>query len=231
MGVAAQFWSGTARTTAAAKSEWTPGHRRRSNDGWPIAWSSRSAASCAIVRSDPRTGVVSQRGTGRAAPPRAQGRSQAPLRAPPAAPRPRRRAAARGDPAAANPASARPLAPIHDRHLPGGNQHRGDHLHRPRQAGANDARQRRPRPLAGTRGAHPALPHPGPCSQAKQQPHLSDAASRVGWPGESHPRAPTDPGVTVSRHRALLISTDTSGPGASGRTVRAVSRAVRSTTC
>jgi len=26
-----------------------------------------------------------------------------------------------------------------------------------------------------------------------------------GGPGESHPRAPTDPGVTVSRHRALLI--------------------------
>ena len=27
-----------------------------------------------------------------------------------------------------------------------------------------------------------------------------------GGPGESHPRAPSDPGVTVSRHRALLIS-------------------------
>ena len=52
-----------------------------------------------------------------------------------------------------------------------------------------------------------------------------------GGPGESHPRAPTDPGVTVSRHRALLISPDRSGPGASGRTGRAVSRAVRSTTC
>ena len=43
-----------------------------------------------------------------------------------------------------------------------------------------------------------------------------------GGPGESHPRAPSDPGVTVSRHRALLISTDTSGPVASGRTGRAV---------
>ena len=28
-----------------------------------------------------------------------------------------------------------------------------------------------------------------------------------GGPGESHPRAPTDPGVTVSRHRALLALT------------------------
>jgi hypothetical protein len=56
-------------------------------------------------------------------------------------------------------------------------QHRGNHLHRPRQAGANDARQRRPRPLVGTRGSAAALPRRGPCSQAKQQPHLSDAAS------------------------------------------------------
>ena len=28
---------------------------------------------------------------------------------------------------------------------------------------------------------------------------------RSGGPGESHPRAPTDPGVTVSRHRALVL--------------------------
>jgi acyl-coenzyme A synthetase/AMP-(fatty) acid ligase len=26
----------------------------------------------------------------------------------------------------------------------------------------------------------------------------------VGWPGASQPPAPSDPGVTVSRHRALL---------------------------
>ena len=79
---------------------------------------------------------------------------------------------ARGDPAAANPASARPLAPVSDRHLPGGNQHRGDHLHRPRQAGANDARQRRPRPLAGTRGSAPGAPAPRPLlsSQAAATP-------------------------------------------------------------
>jgi hypothetical protein len=28
---------------------------------------------------------------------------------------------------------------------------------------------------------------------------------RVGWPGALQPPAPSDPGVTVSRHRALLI--------------------------
>ena len=36
--------------------------------------------------------------------------------------------------------------------------------------------------------------------------------SESGGPGGSHPRAPSDPGVTVSRHRALLISS--SGVGA-----------------
>jgi len=29
---------------------------------------------------------------------------------------------------------------------------------------------------------------------------------RVGWPGAFQPPAPSDPGVTVSRHRALLTS-------------------------
>ena len=31
-----------------------------------------------------------------------------------------------------------------------------------------------------------------------------DPVAVVGWPGASQPPAPTDPGVTVSRHRALL---------------------------
>ncbi len=64
-----------------------------------------------------------------------------------------------GDPAAADPAPARSLAPVNDRHLPGGDQHRGDHLDRPLKAGADDARQRRPRPRAGNRGSAAALPH------------------------------------------------------------------------
>ena len=42
------------------------------------------------------------------------------------------------------------------------------------------------------------------------------ASSRVGWPGASQPPAPTNPGVTVSRHRALLIGPNTSAPSASG---------------
>jgi hypothetical protein len=58
----------------------------------------------------------------------------------------------------------------------------------------------------------------------------TSASARVGWPGASQPPAPTDPGVTVSRHRALLIGPNTSAPSASGRTGRAVSRAVRPAT-
>jgi hypothetical protein len=38
----------------------------------------------------------------------------------------------------------------------------------------------------------------------------------LGSPGASQPPAPTDPGVTVSRHRALLIGPSTRGPRASG---------------
>jgi integrase len=49
-----------------------------------------------------------------------KGRRQAPVRAPPAAPCPRRRAVARGDPASVDSAPARPLASIDHRHLPEG---------------------------------------------------------------------------------------------------------------
>ena len=40
----------------------------------------------------------------------------------------------------------------------------------------------------------------------------------VGWPGALQPPAPSDPGVTVSRHRALVILvTRTWGPTPNGR--------------
>ena len=127
-------------------------------------------------RSDPRPGVVSQRRTRRAAPARAQGRSQAPVRAPPAAPRARRRAHARGDRAAADPTPARPLAPVNDRHLPRGDQQRGDHLDRPRQTRTDDARQRRPRPVAEPRERIRSRDS-DPARQASQRPRASDAAN------------------------------------------------------
>jgi len=65
------------------------------------------------------------------------------------------RAAARGDPAAADPAPTRALAPVNHRHLPPGHRHRGDHRHGPRTARPDDARQRRPRFVGRTAGAQP----------------------------------------------------------------------------
>ena len=70
---------------------------------------------------------------------------------PPAAPRPRRRTAARRDRAAAHPAPARPLTSVNDRDIPGRHRYRGNHLDSPRAARADDARQRRARPVAELR--------------------------------------------------------------------------------
>jgi|SRR5450755_3020199 len=52
----------------------------------------------------------------------------------------------------------------------------------------------------------------------QQMLERGQALLRSGGPGESRPRAPADPGVTVSRHRALLILlTRMRGPTASAR--------------
>jgi integrase len=66
-----------------------------------------------------------------------------PLRAAPAAPRPRRRARPRGRAAQRDPAPARPRQPRHDLDLPPRDRHRGDHRHRARQARTDDVRHRR----------------------------------------------------------------------------------------
>jgi hypothetical protein len=150
-------------------------------------------------------GLVSHRSAGRASRPRAQGGRQASVRAAPAAPCARGRVVARGDPAAADPAPARPLTPVDDRHLPGGHQQRGDHLHPLRKTGADDPRQRRPRPVEALAGAHPALPRPR--SQAKQQPPLTDPASPKQSPADhaatSHSGIPpTNQSSRSGRHRA-----------------------------
>jgi hypothetical protein len=49
------------------------------------------------------------------------------------------------------------LASVDDRNLSSGHRQRGDHLHRPRPARSDDARQRRARPIAN-RGSAQALP-------------------------------------------------------------------------
>ena len=122
-------------------------------------------------------GVVSQRGAERASPPRAKGRSPTPVGAAPAPPCARRGAAARGDPAAVDPAPTRTLASLDHRHLPPGDRLRGDHLHRPRAARADDACQRRPRPVSATVRERMmrsrTLWHA--CLPGKQQPGVSAA--------------------------------------------------------
>jgi hypothetical protein len=73
---------------------------------------------------------------------------------------------------------------------------------RGRCAGSPDAR--RSALLLSTRSGHAsAVPH-------------APGLDGVGWPGALQPPAPTDPGVTVSRHRALLISRSACGSCASG---------------
>jgi len=59
---------------------------------------------------------------------------------------------------------------------------------------------------------------PAPCSSRRRSLHTREVGGSKppvpilrnlalsGRPGESHPQAPSDPGVTVSRHRALLTS-------------------------
>jgi hypothetical protein len=92
---------------------------------------------------------------------RRSGRSP-PVRAAPAAPRPCRRARARGRAAERDPAPARSHQPRHDLDLPPRDRHRGDHRDRPRPARPNDVGDRRSAPVASrppqAAGALRALP-------------------------------------------------------------------------
>jgi hypothetical protein len=100
----------------------------------------------------------------------------------PAAPRARRRAATRRDPAAADPAPARPRISLDDRHPSAGDLLREDHLDRPRPAGADDARQRRPRPVDDLRER---------MMRSRAQHHLLLATATP--PGTSRWRNPEQP--------------------------------------
>ena len=121
-----------------------------SGHGLPTAWSFRSGR-CSPIDAEPSAGAVGQRGAVRASPPRAPGRSPTTVGAAPAPPCARRRAAARRNPAAADPAPTRPLTSVNDRHLPPRDRHRRDHLDGPRAARTDDARWRRPRSVAKPR--------------------------------------------------------------------------------
>src|SRR6266542_1412676 len=73
-------------------------------------------------------------------------------------------------------------------------------------------RPRMPRASSGRgRGSAPASPEPSSldmpgCCHGRRCPPRGPTRGSGGWPGASQPPAPTDPGVTVSRHRALLTS-------------------------
>ncbi|TDD31381.1 hypothetical protein E1288_46550, partial [Saccharopolyspora elongata] len=56
--------------------------------------------------------------------------------------------------------------------------------------------------------AHTETTHAGEQQRLPQRDPISDPRNRSssGGPGESHPRAPTERSVTVSRHSALLIA-------------------------
>ena len=112
-----------------------------------------------VMRADPRTAVGERRRSRRVPPPRRPGRGETPLRATPAAPRPRRRARQGGRSAQHHPAPTRTRQPRHDQHLPPRNRHRGDHRHRPRSAPTDDVRLRRTHPLTSRhREGAPRLP-------------------------------------------------------------------------
>src|ERR1039458_7494667 len=49
------------------------------------------------------------------------------------------------------------------------------------------------------------MPRPSFGGSDRAAPGRFGTLGTVGWPGASQPPAPSDPGVTVSRHRALLI--------------------------
>ena len=72
-----------------------------------------------------------------------EGRSAAPLRPPPAAPRARCRDGPRRCLAQGDPTPAGPRQPRHDVGLSRRHRHRGDHRHRPQPAGTDDLRDRR----------------------------------------------------------------------------------------
>ena len=123
------------KVIAGARSAWTPGRGPRSSHGQPTVRGCPSGRCSACSTARPRGRAWSDNAA------RVELRHLA-LKAgvrrrfapPPAQARARRRAHARRDPTAADPAPTGPLAPVNDRHLPRGDQHRRDHLDRPRPA-------------------------------------------------------------------------------------------------
>ena len=116
-----------------------------------------------------------------------------------------------------------------------------DRSGRPANFTSRSAAVPRLRPAKRGKGASAVAPIAVRAIEAATGPEIralqvrADPQAQVGSPGALQPPAPTDPGVTVSRHPALLIrllvNTGRSvGPSASGRRGRAVVCAARPTT-
>src|SRR5215203_3159226 len=122
-------------------------------DDWRLR--STPALACAPARDAGRDAVLRDRwpnarealdACSRAQPPAPglnEGRSAAPLRSPPAAPRARCRDGPRRCLAQRDPTPARPRQPRRDVGLSRRHRHRGDHRYRPQPAGTDDLRDRR----------------------------------------------------------------------------------------
>jgi integrase len=116
----------------------------------------------------------------------AQAGIRAPLCAPPAAPRPRRRARPRGRAAERDPAPARPRQPRHDLDLPAG--HRRDHRHRPREACADDVRHRRTPTLNDSDDRVSGSADTAPAARWSRRPLVSQCDRHGTSPtGRAHP--------------------------------------------
>jgi hypothetical protein len=72
------------------------------------------------------------------------------------------------------------------------------------------------RSVGGSSNGTRAAPAVGRMRASVAAPGRLSLGTESGAPGASQPPAPSDPGVTFSRHRALLIGPSTCGPRASG---------------
>ena len=141
-----------------------------------------AAAGAAVLRdrrTNPRPGLVSHRCPRRAAPPRRPSAGQAAVRATPTPPCARRRAAARGESAAADPASARAHVPLDHRDLP-------ERISSEETVGAVHGRRppmctRAPGSTSnpGPYGSAPALPSGRPCCMRNRHGEVRSTASLI----------------------------------------------------
>ena len=135
-----------------------------------------------------------------------------------------------GRPAEHHPAPARPRKPRHDKDLPPGHRHRGDHRHRPHKTRTDDVRHRRPTALkhqtakAGVNAgcSRFALPKPTTRRASTGLTQFVQCGRVVGAKGRGC--MPTEAGAprNAAKAAAAIPRPVLSGVSASGRRVRSV---------